>query len=60
MSGWSMDVHRLIFSTTVARSDRILASGVCVGGIEGSAALGLDANSLISAMVINLQVTKMR
>ena len=26
--GWSMDVQRLIFSITVARSDRILASGV--------------------------------
>lgn len=43
-------MHRLIFSTTLARSVRILASGVCVGGIEGAAAGLLDANSLISAI----------
>jgi len=42
-----MEEQRLILSTTVARSDRILASGVCVGGIEGSGLLGIDANSLI-------------
>ncbi len=38
VSGWSMDVHKLIFSMTVARSERTLASGVSVGGIVGAAA----------------------
>lgn len=40
-------MHKLIFSMTVARSERTLASGVSVGGIVGAAAGGFAEEVLI-------------
>ena len=41
-------MHKLIFSMTVARSERTLASGVSVGGIVGAdAASGFTEEVLI-------------